>query len=300
MILSGPKSTLEQFQQGAARGIEAFRLGRLAEASEDYTSHYDEAEAAVEELLELTVDLTTLRPQGATALARFYEATRYLTAPPTSHDDLQTLSGVPGKFQDTVDGWPPTIETVMALLDTRRFPWLAEGRVPTEAERRAAVVATAAQIASRRVLTARANEAKTAQELLVRQTLEGAGFQQVEPRVINTFRTAPRPGQFCGESMLGSRKADVIAGLWDERLLAIECKVSNSAVNSVKRVKNDAGSKATKWLAEFGTQFLVPAAVIAGVYHPPNLLSAQADGLTIWWSHDLDQMVDWINRTRTR
>jgi len=65
-------------------------------------------------------------------------------------------------------------------------------------------------------------------------------------------------------------------------------------------VKNDAGSKATRWLSEFGTQLIVPAAVIAGVYHPPNLLSAQREGLTIWWSHDIGQMIDWIAGTKTR
>ncbi|SDX57759.1 XamI restriction endonuclease [Geodermatophilus africanus] len=97
--------------------------------------------------------------------------------------------------------------------------------------------------------------------------------------------------------MLGSRKADIVVGLWDDRVLAIECKVSNSKVNSVKRIKNDAAVKARSWIQEFGTQLIVPAAVISGVFHPPNLLSAQADGLTIWWAHDLDQMVDWIRRT---
>jgi hypothetical protein len=162
------------------------------------------------------------------------------------------------------------------------------------------VLATAAQVAARRVLTARANEGKAVQEQVVKESLLRAGFVEVEPRMINTLRSAPGPGEFCGESMLGSRKTDVVVGLWDERALAIECKVSNSAVNSVKRVKNDAGSKATRWLSEFGTQLIVPAAVIAGVYHPPNLLSAQREGLTIWWSHDIGQMIDWIAGTKTR
>jgi hypothetical protein len=52
------------------------------------------------------------------------------------------------------------------------------------------------------------------------------------------------------------------------------------------------------WIQEFGTQMIVPAAVIAGVFNPINLLSAQGDGLTLWWSHDIDQMADWVNRAR--
>ena len=190
--------------------------------------------------------------------------------------------------------------TILALVDTHRFPWVVDGREPTEAERRAAVVSTAAQIAARRILTARANESKNAQEELVKAALRAAGFDEVRPRVISTLRTAPRPGEFCGESMLGSRKADLVISLWDDRVLAIECKVSNSKINSVKRVKNDAAVKAKLWIQELGDRLIVPAAVIAGVYHPPNLLSAQHDGLTIWWSHDIAQMILWINETKLR
>jgi hypothetical protein len=98
--------------------------------------------------------------------------------------------------------------------------------------------------------------------------------------------------------MLGSRKADFVIGLWDDRILAVECKVSNSKINSIKRVKNDAAVKAKLWIQEFGDRLIVPAAVIAGVYNPANLLSAQRDGLTIWWSHDIAQMISWIDRAR--
>ena len=56
------------------------------------------------------------------------------------------------------------IQTVRLGLDRNRFPWVAEDREPTEAERNAAIVATAALVAARKVMTARANEGKTAQE----------------------------------------------------------------------------------------------------------------------------------------
>jgi XamI-like restriction endonuclease len=295
-----PRWTLDQFTDGVTRAIEVFRIERLNEAREDYTSHFDEARAAVEDLLELSTGLTTLDRTGRAALADagYLEALRYIAAPPVSFDDLETLSGVAaGEFQ--ADGkWQTVIATVLALVDTRRFGWLADGREPTEAERNAAIVATAAQIASRRIMTARANEAKAAQEDLVRTALTGYGYTEVTARVINTLRDAPSPSEFCGESMLGSRKADFVIGLWDDRILAVECKVSNSKINSIKRVKNDAAVKAKLWIQEFGDRLIVPAAVIAGVYNPANLVSAQRDGLTIWWSHDIAQMISWIDRAR--
>ena len=77
--------------------------------------------------------------------------------------------------------------------------------------------------------------------------------------MISTLRTAPDSGQFFGESMLGSRKADFVIGLWDDRILAVECKVSNSKVNSVKRIKNDAAVKARLWIQEFGDRLIRPA-----------------------------------------
>lgn len=97
---------------------------------------------------------------------------------------------------------------------------------------------------------------------------------------------------------MGTRKADFIVRLWDNRLLPIECKVSNSSLNSAKRLNNDAAVKAEAWRQDFGRTQVVPAAVLAGVYNLHNLEEAQARGLTIFWAHDLTRLVDWIARTQ--
>jgi hypothetical protein len=298
MSLSPPRWTLNQFTEGAARALDIFRIERLSEAREDYTSHFNQARSAVEDLLESSTDLLDLETSGLEVVSSYLEAFRYTAAPPVSSDDLESLSGVPWTRFFSPSGWPRVVDTVMSLVDRQRFPWLMDLREPTAAERETAIVSTAAQIASSRIQTARRMESKDAQEELARNALKQAGFLEVEPRVINTLRSAPRPGEFCGESMLGSRKADIVVGLWDDRVLAIECKVSNSALNSVKRIKNDAAVKAKLWIQEFGTQLIVPAAVIAGVFKPANLLSAQDDGLTIWWSHDVEQLIGWVQATR--
>ena len=52
------------------------------------------------------------------------------------------------------------------------------------------------------------------------------------------------------------------------------------------------------WIDAFGTAQTVPAAMLGGVYKRHNLEQAQARGLTIWWSHDLDTMVNWIEQTK--
>ncbi len=128
--------------------------------------------------------------------------------------------------------------------------------------------------------------------------LQSIGFQKVSTRNISTLLQAPHPGEFCDESPLGGSKADIIACLWDGRVLAIEAKVSNSATNSVKRVNREAAAKATTWLSKFGTLGVVPCAVISGVFTVHNLVDAQNNGLTIFWAHDLDRMLEFINNAR--
>ena len=87
-------------------------------------------------------------------------------------------------------------------------------------------------------------------------------------------------------------------GLWDRRIMPIECKVSNSSTNSVKRLNNDAAVKATIWNHDFGTLNVVPVAVLGGVFNLNNLLQAQERGLTIFWAHRLIDLTNWIESTR--
>ena len=69
--------------------------------------------------------------------------------------------------------------------------------------------------------------------------------------------------------------------------MPIECKVSNSAVNSYKRINHEAVRKARTWLEGFGRLQVVPVAVISGVFNPANLQAAQSQGLKLIWGHRL-------------
>ncbi|HIE4033549.1 TPA: XamI family restriction endonuclease [Pseudomonas aeruginosa] len=139
---------------------------------------------------------------------------------------------------------------------------------------------------------------KEQQEAMVKEALKGLGFTEVPSRKIPNISHAPNAGEFCGESVLGNRKGDIIVRLWDQRLMPIECKVSNSSTNSVKRLNNDAAVKASSWKVDFGLRQVVPSAVLGGVYKLHNLLDAQSRGLTIFWAHDLTPLTDWITNTK--
>ena len=283
--------------------MEIFRQERMHEPLEDYLEAFEEYQGVVENLLETSIDLLQLDNNAISVLTdpNLLKAFRYLAGPPVSADDLKVLAEAvlsPKRLRSDPAMAKRVVDIVKIGLDRRRFPWVAEAREPTEAERSAAVLASAALMATGHVGTARRMEGKAAQESLVETALETTGLTKVPERDIGTLNQAPQPGQFCGESMLGERKADFVVGLWDDRVMAIECKVSNSALNSIKRLNNDAAAKAEFWLKHFGTAQLIPTAVLSGVYKLHHLVNAQDHGLTLFWAHDLAQLLAWIERTR--
>lgn len=300
-----PVWTDEQLRAELARATAVFREERMREPLEAYLDQFEDYRDAFDELLEETVDLTLLAEKAVEVLTnpKWLEAVRYLAGPPISLDDLKTLAGASVAIK-RLKADPALarriIETVLLGLDRQRFPWLAPGevRAATETERASAVLASAALIASQRVATMRRNEGKTAQEEKVKAALVGAGFNAVAPRTARTLDEAPGLGEFCGESVLGTRKADLLVRLWDHRVMPVECKVSNSSTNSIKRLNNDAAVKAHGWRTDFGSVGVVPVAVLSGVYKLRNLLDAQARGLTIFWAHDLAAMLTWIGTTK--
>lgn len=160
-------------------------------------------------------------------------------------------------------------------------------------------MASAALMAASRAQTRRRTIGKEQQEALVKAALLEIGLKEVPSRNIPNVTHGPSAGEFCGESVLGTRKGDIIVRLWDQRLMPIECKVSNSYINSVKRLNNDAAVKAEIWKSDFGLRQVVPTAVISGVYKLHNLQEAQDRGLTLFWANNLKPLTDWIGRTKS-
>ena len=152
-------------------------------------------------------------------------------------------------------------------------------------------------LAAQRIATERRLHGKNGQETAVKRFLGEMGFTEVATEAITTIVKGPQRMQYCAECSLGDRKADIVVRLHDTRLMAIECKVSNSAVNSVKRLNNDAAVKAKYWIEQFGSAQIVPVAVLAGVFKVHNLEQAQLMGLTLFWSHSLHELKRFIDST---
>ncbi|MGH9723253.1 MAG: XamI family restriction endonuclease [Bryobacteraceae bacterium] len=302
-MIPPPRWTQEQLENDIQLAIANFRRERMQEPLEAYFDAFEEYRGFVEDLLEASVDLAEIDKRAVEVLTNpnLLEAFRYIAGPPLSEAGLKTLGEAvltPSRLRKDPAMVRRIVEVVRMGLDRRRFPWISENREPAEEEKAAAVLASASLMATRRVGTARRQESKDAQELLVENTLITSGLTIVDRRPIQTLNNAPNAGEFCRESLLGSRNADIVVRLWDHRIMPIECKVSNSALNSIKRVNNDAAIKAETWIKDFGTRNIIPAAALSGVYKLRHLMDAQHRGLTLFWAHNLQALVSWIEETR--
>lgn len=305
MTSAAPRWTTTELTEDVAESAARFRAERLA-VTDSWATHYSQARSKFDLLFK---HLSDLNPGRITddSLAQAYslglgEALRYLAGPPISDDDLQVIAAVdsiaPGVLQKNHEVLRKVFGVIERVIDPYRFPWVEAGGVPTAQQREAALLASSVLLAAQRIATERRNEGRETQEATVKQYLRRQGFTEAPTMTINTIVKGPQSMQFCAECQVGERKADVVVRLHDTRLMAIECKVSNSATNSVKRVNNDAAAKAEYWIKQFGIAQVVPAAVLAGVFKVRNLEQAQERGLAIFWSHDLDKLGAFIGATR--
>lgn len=299
--------TAAELARDAGEAEDAFRTERLREPLALYSRFFETFAPIFGDVIDQlpTLAADPLDPTAVSELVRDEDARtalRYLTAPPVSDDDLKTLAETTlsaTALRTDADQARRVRDIIFQILDPHRFPWISQNRNPTRPERTRAVVASAVLVAARKVETSRRSDARRMQEDAVKSLLRSIGFAEVASREIPMLDAAPAPGEFCGESRLGDTRADIVVRLYDGRAMAIECKVSNSAVNSYKRVNHEAAGKARGWITSFGKRQTVPAAVLGGVFSPVNLEAAQGDGLALIWSHRLDDLKVFIKSCRT-
>lgn len=275
--------------------MQSFVERRMKEGDPEYLRHFQESETLVERLLVVSDDLTRLRSGAFVNDVDLVEdAARFVTGPPVSADDFRTLLGLKKIHPHDTAEVEKALSLVGGLVDRRRFPWVGEKRRPTPSERHAAVVATASLRAVERARTARRKAEQDRQEKLVAQTLRAMKLEEV--RDIKHVDRDMGPGSFKRGVKFEKKQCDVLVRLFDERFLALECKSSNSAVNSVKRL-NDVIEKAQAWRTERGAK-VVTAAVVAGVFDLAKLEDAQQKGVYLFWEHDLGPLQTYVRGTK--
>jgi hypothetical protein len=297
---------VQQLESDVATAISIFRTERIGEPKQKYDAFFDKFETIFGELIDELPDVFA-DPIDVKLLSRLVKgkdrkkAFRYLGAPPISEDDLKTLAEAgygPIVFKKDAGSAARVRDLIRTVLDSHRFPWINEGRNPTNEERAGAIAASAAMAATRDVETSRRNNSKQVQEQSVKDLLKSLGMNEVAAREILSLSsgTAPALGEYCGESRVAGTRADVVARLKNGDIMLIECKVSNSAVNSYKRVVHDTGGKAAHWYTSLGRASTIPCAVLGGVFASQNLHHVQEAGVYLFWQHRLKDLADYIKR----
>lgn len=302
------KWTTAEIRKDVARARSLFRERRVGEPREKYLEAFQVIERANRTL---TPQLTRIfsDPLDADLLVSIVKdrellsAFRYLAAPPVSEDDLETLSGARLAWtQIKASGAKAKAvrDVIAAILDTKRFAWLREHRNPTKHEIEAAILASSVVASAQRVQTERRSAEREELQGAVDHILEGLKFRKAEkarPGIRILRRDAPKPGEYMNEVLIGEHNADVAIGLKDFRVLAIECKGSNSEINSRKRINKEVARDASSWIEKFGDE-IVPAAVIQGVFNPAYIEQAQETPVVFFWAHRLDDLVRFIKSVR--
>ena len=285
----------EELERHRVEAIRRFVEQRLAEGDRPYKETFGKYREKVEDLFEKTEALQNLDPDILRRHACLLTPLRYACAPPISKDDLETLSRALLEMRRTDKQarqsqalWIARVDVLKQLLDPYRFPWLAEGRCPTLQERDAAVIATASLWCAQVVATHRRGEASKNQQEAVKAVIQKSGYTLIKRTKFTVPAAEIEVGKYSLEAQLDVHKADFVVRTGYVRVLAIECKVSNSATNSIKRI-NDVINKARAWKQRFG-DLVTPVAILGGVFKLTDLRRTQAEGVYLVFDHDLDRL----------
>lgn len=306
------------FDELDERRLESRRRFKAAWTAATLRSEFREFEAAcVDEVIALMKATDNLRALGddpgffdrgtRRAAKQLVAPARFMTVPLLSEDNLEVLA------EDR-----PLAEVIVDFINPERFPWVVQNRQPTRSERARAVAATAELWALQRVATNKRIAAAKRQEDLAKECLTHStvGLTLVSRReLLERAKTAPsydgrrgieshnlsfllRPGEFTSEFKVAGAKCDLPILLPTGFFLPLECKVSGSAVNSIKRLIRETVGKRRAWRDEFGRQPYT-GAVISGVFSATTLAAAQEEGMLLFFEHDLHALGELVRQGGT-
>jgi hypothetical protein len=286
--------------------LDEFVTRRLAEPGGKYLALVQARRRAIVRLFKALSGIDPANPDAAVVRkilldTEMFAALRYVTGPPVSEDDLGVIvtRNVKG-FNKTdlrkSDQLPvDVLALICSVADPYRFPWIADRRAPSRRELRDAIQATMTLHATQLLQTERRGYGKEVERRFEIRLTE-LGFSKVatpNKAKITAPIHYPTYPNFYGECTVHGRKVDLFIALPTGRMIALEAKDSSSALNSVKRLNNDTAAKARHFATQAGMN-IINVALLSGVFKVESLISAQASGLYLVWSHDLDGFIEWV------
>lgn len=230
---------------------------------------------------------------------------RHMTAPPISQDQFSLVCPGWRKGTEKVGGITvrqDEADFVAAAFEERRSrpltPWVDANRPPLKREIRRLLWTIAPLIASQQVQTLQRNRAAAKQEMAVISLLTSKRWDKQQASLLDT-RAALGSKQFMHKTRYATATAtaqevDIALGIGNTFVLAMECKVSNDATNSVKRI-NDVLKKSIAWKTHWGS-FVKTAALLQGVIAAKDVYRLIDEGVEVFWSHDLTAFEEWLDK----
>ena len=234
---------------------------------------------------------------------------RHIAAPPVSQDQFALMCPAwkkgtekPAKAGRRRQSMPSleadaAAAAFMARRSRQLTPWIDAGRPPFRRELHRLLWSVAPSIANQQLVTLQRSRAATAQESAVIALLNTKGWTRMPGSLLDTRASLPARHYMhktrYATGTAAPQEVDIAMGLGRTVVLAIECKVSNDATNSVKRV-NDVLKKATAWKEHWGN-FVKTAALLQGVIAPKDIERLVDGGVEVFWSHDLAGFEHWVD-----
>ena len=241
-MLGLPQWDRDRLDHDRVAAADRFRDERMKTPLGRYLRAFQIHETNVRRLLEESAHLRKLRERAAEIVSDhgLLEALSGVAGPPISLEDLKTLAGVQRLSSAGIRVDPTratrVVATVLNGLDPKRFPWVSEDRDPTDGEKHAAIQSSTAVLATLEVTAARQTEGGSRQEEEVHDPLLERGLHGIPARTVAATSDSPRPGEFCREAIFAGRRADFLIGLWDNRLMVVECLLSSSPLHLGRRL----------------------------------------------------------------
>lgn len=269
----------------------------------DWEAALGEAKAILEDALRASDSLHSV-DKALQADGWHMLAFRHLTAPPISQDQFALACSQWKKSTEKPNASSLSAgaaSAVAAEFHIRRSrpltPWIDQGREPRAAEVEQLLWSVAPLLASQRVATLQRNRAASVQENAVVALLASKGWTKLPASPLDTRGTLParhfmHKTRFATASK-AAQEVDIAIGLTGSIVLATECKVSNDATNSIKRV-NDVLKKAKAWKDHWGS-FVKTASLLQGVIAAKDVHRLLDEGVEVFWSHDLPALESWID-----
>lgn len=260
--------------------------------------------AVRKEILRTLIETQGLRDleSSLTVTGKHLLVLRHLFAPPISQDQLKLIvpSYPKGSEKKATKLTKKAAQEFASAFGERRdkglTAWLSTNAGPNRRQIKKLLDTLTPMISNQIFNTLRRNRLSDEQERAVVSLLEAKGWSRSASSTVNNTADL-RPQHFMRKTRCKTRTAtkevDIACGVNPSLIMAMECKVSNDATNSVKRV-SDVMDKTKAWNDQWGG-FIQTAALLQGVVAYKDVARLLDSDVLVFWSHDLEPLAEWLD-----